>query len=220
MLHVALLVFRAPSGPAAREIATREPDGSEWSISKPARALRTLRRPLRRRRLRCWGVAWSVVSKPALSLRTLRRPLRRRRLRCWGVAWCVVSKPGQARHRPRAPQLGQRGYCASSTFACNSSVTISVFELVSLELQRFWVLLKVHAIELHAESLVCVSVVTYGHRSRSLLEARPVSPDPPAPSTPAALALLGCRLVRRLEARPGPPPPTSAAAWSTRLLCV
>ena len=54
MLLVALLVFRAPSGPAAREIATREPDGSEWSISKPALALRTLRRPPRRRRLRCW----------------------------------------------------------------------------------------------------------------------------------------------------------------------
>ena len=138
-----------------------------------------------------------------------------------GVSLGASSRsPARLRHRPRAPQLGQRGYCASSTFACNSSVTISVFELVSLELQRFWVLLKVHAIELHAESLVCVSVVTYGHRSRSLLEARPVSPDPPAPSTPAALALLGCRLVRRLEAWPGPPPPTSAAAWSTRLLCV
>ena len=138
-----------------------------------------------------------------------------------GVSLGASSRsPARLRHRPRAPQLGQRGYCASSTFACNSSVTISVFELASLELQRFWALLKVHAIELHAESLVCVSVVTYGHRSRSLLEARPVSPDPPAPSTPAALALLGCRLVRRLEARPGPPPPTSAAAWSTRLLCV
>ena len=45
VLLVAPLVFRAPSGPAAREIATREPDGSEWSLSKPARALRTLRRP-------------------------------------------------------------------------------------------------------------------------------------------------------------------------------
>ena len=33
------LVFRAPSGPAAREIATREPEGSEWSISRPALAL-------------------------------------------------------------------------------------------------------------------------------------------------------------------------------------
>ena len=35
-------------------------------------------------------------------------------------------------------------------------------------------------------------------------------PDPPAPSTPAAFALPGCRLVRRLEARPG-----SAAALHT-----
>ena len=45
LLLAAPLVFRAPSGPAAREIATREPEGSEVSISKPARALRTLRRP-------------------------------------------------------------------------------------------------------------------------------------------------------------------------------
>ena len=45
------MVFRAPSGPAAREIATRELR-SEWSISKPARALRTLRRPPHRRRSR------------------------------------------------------------------------------------------------------------------------------------------------------------------------
>ena len=66
------------------------------------------------------------------------------------------------RHRPRALRPGRRGYCASSTFACNSSVTISVFELASLELQRFWALLKVHAIELHAEFLLCVSVVTRG----------------------------------------------------------
>ena len=44
-------------------------------------------------------------------------------------------------------------------------MTISEFELASLELQRFLALLKVHAIELHAEFLVCVSVVTHGHRS-------------------------------------------------------
>ena len=37
-------VLRAPAGPAGREIATRELR-SEWSISKPARALRSLRRP-------------------------------------------------------------------------------------------------------------------------------------------------------------------------------
>ena len=96
-----------------------------------------------------------------------------------------------SRRRPRAPQLGQRGYCASSTFACNSSVTISVFELASLELQRFWALLKVHAIELHAESLVCVSVVTHGHRSRSLLEASPVPPVPPAAAHTDRLLLSG-----------------------------
>ena len=109
-----------------------------------------------------------------------------------GVSLGVSSRsPARLRHRPRAPQLGQRGYCASSTFACNSSVTISVFELVSLELQRFWALLKVHAIELHAESLVCVSVVTYGHRSRSLLEARPVPPVPPAAAHTDRLLLSG-----------------------------
>ena len=48
MLLVAPLVFRAPEAPAAvctggrrpaREIATREPDGSERSISRPALAL-------------------------------------------------------------------------------------------------------------------------------------------------------------------------------------
>ena len=50
------LVFRAPEGPAAREIATRELR-SEWSISKPARALRSLRRPSHRRRLRCCVVS-------------------------------------------------------------------------------------------------------------------------------------------------------------------
>ena len=62
LLLVAPLVFRAPEGPAAREIATREPKGSEWSISKPARALRTLRRPPHRRRLACWRVDWCVGS--------------------------------------------------------------------------------------------------------------------------------------------------------------
>ena len=36
------------------------------------------------------------------------------------------------------------------------------------------------------------------------LEARPCPPVPPAPSTPAALGVLACGLVCRLEARPGP----------------
>ena len=36
-------------------------------------------------------------------------------------------------------------------FACNSLLAISNVEFVSLELQRFWALLKVQAIELHAK---------------------------------------------------------------------
>ena len=80
MLLEAPRVFWVPSGPAAREIATREPEGSEWSISKPARTLRTLRRPPHRRRLRCC-VRWHVVSRPALALPpptgTAARPHRR-----------------------------------------------------------------------------------------------------------------------------------------------
>ena len=50
-------------------------------------------------------------------------------------------------------------------FACNSLLGISNLEFISLELQRFWALLKVHAIELHAKFLVCVSIVTHGLRS-------------------------------------------------------
>ena len=50
-LCVAPLVFRAPDGPAARE--ARRPHFVRRRASKPARALRTLRRPPHRRRLWC-----------------------------------------------------------------------------------------------------------------------------------------------------------------------
>ena len=36
------------------------------------------------------------MSKPARALRSLRRPPHQWGLVCWHVAWCVVSKPGQA----------------------------------------------------------------------------------------------------------------------------
>ena len=55
--------------------------------------------------------------------------------------------------------------CEPTNFARNSSVTISGFELVSLELQRFGLLLKFHAIELRAKLRVCVSAITPGCRS-------------------------------------------------------
>ena len=38
-----------------------------------------------------------------------------------------------------------------ANFACNSLFAISKFEFISAELQRFWALLKVHSIELHAK---------------------------------------------------------------------
>ena len=52
---VAPLVFRAPEGPAARE--ARRPHFVRRRASKPARALRSLRRPPYRRRLRCCVVS-------------------------------------------------------------------------------------------------------------------------------------------------------------------
>ena len=77
MLLVAPRVFRAPSGPAAREIATREPKGSEWSISKPARALRALRHPPHQ---------WCLVADVWLGASS--------------------RGPARPRRRPRAPQPG------------------------------------------------------------------------------------------------------------------
>ena len=76
VLLVVPLVFRAPSGPAAREIATRELR-SEWSISKPALALPpptgTAARPS--------GPSGALHTGGAVLLCVARR---------------VVSKPGQA----------------------------------------------------------------------------------------------------------------------------
>jgi len=55
VLLVAPLVFRPPSGPAARE--ARRPHFVRRRASKPARALRSLRRPPHRRHLRCCVVS-------------------------------------------------------------------------------------------------------------------------------------------------------------------
>ena len=53
LLLVALLVFPGAFGPGRPRDRHTRACGSEWSISKPARALRTLRRPSLRRRLSC-----------------------------------------------------------------------------------------------------------------------------------------------------------------------
>ena len=95
---VAPLVFRAPEAPAVgpgrcvcRRAAARPRDrhtracGSEWSISRPALALRTLRRPSHRRRL--WSCAhWpgpaTAHGHRSQAFRTLRCPLSWQRLVC------------------------------------------------------------------------------------------------------------------------------------------
>ena len=78
--------------------------GSEWSISKPARALRSLRRPPHQWRLGA-GV-WLGASS--------RSPARPRRLRGGlqsGGSWCACACSGPAaahRHRGLAPQAPRR----------------------------------------------------------------------------------------------------------------
>ena len=135
-------MFQAPEAPAAREIATRELR-SEWSISKPARALRTLRRPPHRRCLRCCVVS----ARPRCRPRPPQpgppdppAPSTPAVLCC--CAWLGVS--------PRSPAWPRR---RPSSFARNSLATISNIEFRSLQLQRFQTLLKFLPIELCARFL-------------------------------------------------------------------
>ena len=104
----------------AREIATREPGGSEWSISKPGQA-------------------------PPPPTGTAARP-RRPRGGLQSVGVLCVARPGLPHRRvlvSLTPEL-------TTNFACNSPATISNHEFVALEFQRFLGLLKVCSIELHA----------------------------------------------------------------------
>ena len=95
--------------------------GSEWSISKPGQALRTLRHPPHR-----WGFSLLCTSHPgpaakphsqaSLVPQLARRPPHRWCLVCWWVIG-VVLKPGYALPRPPAPQLGtSRGLYALRWF--------------------------------------------------------------------------------------------------------
>ena len=101
---VAPRVFRAPEGPAARE--ARRPHFVRRRASKPARALRSLRRPPHRRRLSLIGFGASSLS-PARP----RRPPAPRQvpsvpstpvgpgvLTC-GLARCLEDWPGSAAAR-------------------------------------------------------------------------------------------------------------------------
>ena len=100
VLLVAPRVFRAPEGPAARE--ARRLHFVRRRASKPARALRTLRRPPHQWGLVCWRVAWRVGSKPgqaqppptgtaAWSLYSLWASRGSRVLSIWGALVRVVT---------------------------------------------------------------------------------------------------------------------------------
>ena len=131
--------------------------------------------------------------------------------------------PARPRRRPRAPQPGQAPppptdtavrpsgastpavrlvlLCVApsclllSNFARNSPVTISVFELASLELQRFWAVFKSDRGKLRADLV----------SPRLCCRPRAPRPGPVAAHGRHGQALL---------------PPTGTAAWSARLLCV
>ena len=120
---VAPRVFRAPEGPAARE--ARRPHFVRRRASKPARALRSLRRPPHQ-----WGwVAdvWLCVSsrsparpRPARGHRgrSLRRPPHQ-----WG--WVAVNSPARPCHRPPAPRPGPaatHGHCSQTLLALSTPV--------------------------------------------------------------------------------------------------
>ena len=134
-LLVAPRVFRAPEAPAARE--ARRPHFVRRRASKPARALRSLRRPPHQWGLVCWRVAWRIVSKPGQAppppTGTAARPHHRPRAPQPGPssssgalhtsgAWCAgvwLGASSRSPARPRAPAAEP-----TPNFACNSVVTL------------------------------------------------------------------------------------------------
>ena len=89
--------YLVPSGPAARE--ARRPHVVRRRASKPARALRSLRRPSHRRCLWFWCARPGPAAAHRHRGRSLRRPSHRRRL--W--FWCAPPGPAAAhRHRGRS----------------------------------------------------------------------------------------------------------------------
>ena len=146
-------VFRAPEAPAARE--ARRPHFVRRRASKPARALRSLRRPPRQ-----WG--WVADVWFSASSRSPARPRRRPPAPRPGPpippapstsaalvadrVRRVASKPGISTITCRSVKCARGNVCEYvlsrpcrrlSNFARNSHLAVSNFEFVSLELQRF-----------------------------------------------------------------------------------
>ena len=161
----------------AREIATREPGGSEWSISKPGQAQPPptgaaawpRRRPPAPRPCPAGHAAAShraphdvLVCCSSFRNFACNSPP----VLCWFISVCGVTSlvfvncmrlllsagPAAHRHRDQAPHPAITHTIPAPTpnFACNSPTTVSNLESTTLELQRFQTLLKLHPIELHA----------------------------------------------------------------------
>ena len=148
MLLLAPRVFQAPEAPAARE--TRQPRFARCRVSKPARALRSLRRPPN-----LWSLAAVRAGgrQPAREIAT-RKPDGSE----WSISRPALALPpptGTAAWPTTIPQHSRPALtplipAPTPNFACNSPATISNLEFRSLELQRFQTLLKIRPIELHA----------------------------------------------------------------------
>ena len=153
---VAPRVFRAPEAPAARE--ARRPHFVRRRASKPARALRTLRRPPHLWGLVCWRVVWRFLSKPGQAppppTGTAAWPTNPSGALHTSDAYCAHVLSWPHRHPP-APRPALAALIAEPTpnFARNSPTTASSFEFRPLELQRFQTSLKLHSIELRATFL-------------------------------------------------------------------
>ena len=150
-------------------------------------------------------LCWAGLRRGRRPARVLSAP------RASGSARRLVVRPGPvAAHGHRSPALRPSGastpavrlvlLCVApsclllSNFARNSPVTISVFELASLELQRFWAVFKSDRGKLRAD-LVSPRLCC---RPRAPLPGPPV---PPAAYTPVARGVL-C-VARRIGATSG-----------------
>ena len=127
----------------AREIATRELEGSEWSISRPALALPPPTGTATRPRHRPW-VSQPVPSGPSGALHTGGA----------GSLMCALRVDSLSGQAPPLP----------INFARNSPAACSNIECTSLELQRFWGVSKNDHYKLRASFLGSVPVAARGCR--------------------------------------------------------
>ena len=160
----------------------------------------------------CWLCPWAAARPRAVRAASFARRVDSLSGQAPPPPTGTAARPGPAAaHGHRSPALRPSGastpavrlvlLCVApsclllSNFARNSPVTISVFELASLELQRIWAVFKSDRGKLRADLV----------SPRLCCRPRAPRPGPVAAHGRHGQALL---------------PPTGTAAWSARLLCV